>query len=83
MKVVEQALPGSIPAWAGETDYARLHAEGEAVYPRVGGGNTRFVTGVSVEEGLSPRGRGKLSTAGCRGALGGSIPAWAGETVSV
>ena len=53
---------------------------GQGVYPRVGGGNRLARREREGPEGLSPRGRGKLS--GSREAIRrrGSIPAWAGET---
>ena len=73
---------GSIPAWAGETaGHQRLHLSG-AVYPRVGGGNARHpAEGLDVE-GLSPRGRGKLTPSTPKLKYQRSIPAWAGETAA-
>ena len=52
------------------------------VYPRVGGGNSVAICGVVAIIGLSPRGRGKRGGHRRITAGGGSIPAWAGETVS-
>ena len=73
-------VPGSIPAWAGET-LARAHTRhGLGVYPRVGGGNTPPFGGGRIADGLSPRGRGKLLRFDHHRQGQGSIPAWAGET---
>ena len=73
---------GSIPAWAGETEKI---ADGKAVrtvYPRVGGGNAGVMSARREDEGLSPRGRGKLIRPFPFVRAGGSIPAWAGETTT-
>ena len=50
------------------------------VYPRVGGGNIYRMLILCPEQGLSPRGRGKLRFRIIPAILSGSIPAWAGET---
>ena len=76
-------FPRSIPAWAGETAASPPRGCRVAVYPRVGGGNWQFVVELAFSNGLSPRGRGKpIGRASGKG-VGGSIPAWAGETVLV
>ncbi len=49
------------------------------VYPRVCGGTVSIKTPGSVDGGLSPRVRGNPLPPGPRPALGGSIPACAGE----
>ena len=73
----------SIPAWAGETALYGFNQESSQVYPRVGGGNKRQRYNYPTASGLSPRGRGKPPfTPGSPLALG-SIPAWAGETLSL
>ena len=72
--------PGSIPAWAGETErFCRL-GSARRVYPRVGGGNRRRSSGRYAGQGLSPRGRGKRPICSSCRQRGRSIPAWAGET---
>ena len=71
---------GSIPAWAGETRAFATSSSISAVYPRVGGGNVNDESNIVPVDGLSPRGRGKLSAGGEAVAFGRSIPAWAGET---
>ena len=73
---------GSIPAWAGETAMSTRSARRSWVYPRVGGGNQSPTMAMADENGLSPRGRGKLQEkfAGHRSRR--SIPAWAGETIT-
>ena len=70
----------SIPAWAGETPAGVMSARHREVYPRVGGGNLRFVYIAVSIRGLSPRGRGKPSELPSCAVSSGSIPAWAGET---
>ena len=74
--------PGSIPAWAGETDELNAYASPYQVYPRVGGGNRQRSRIDTPRPGLSPRGRGKLSVGYGRVSECRSIPAWAGETSS-
>ena len=46
----------------------------------MGGGNAEWYRSQLGVEGLSPRGRGKLSAAIISALVYGSIPAWAGET---
>ena len=74
------SLPGSIPAWAGETSTQSPRPLRSAVYPRVGGGNVGSRPDNVNNLGLSPRGRGKLARAGSAAVEERSIPAWAGET---
>ena len=73
---------GSIPAWAGETIGCRALIAWLRVYPRVGGGNLLHEPPLQPLQGLSPRGRGKHQLRAVSGGKGGSIPAWAGETVA-
>ena len=70
----------SIPAWAGETHPDAGCGQPHAVYPRVGGGNRRHAHAGGRDDGLSPRGRGKLGVDDTPLANARSIPAWAGET---
>ena len=70
----------SIPAWAGETANVRGTLEKVRVYPRVGGGNPKHMPSAITPKGLSPRGRGKQYRIRSHSGIGGSIPAWAGET---
>ena len=74
-------LTRSIPAWAGETAAPQCWRNSVAVYPRVGGGNRRAFADSPLRGGLSPRGRGKRMRCGAHRREGGSIPAWAGETM--
>ena len=53
------------------------------VYPRVGGGNSSPQASKPGCRGLSPRGRGKQRTPPWGNGGMGSIPAWAGETLSI
>ncbi len=73
---------GSIPAWAGETIPPCHPCRSTRVYPRVGGGNVPAPRPAAVPAGLSPRGRGKPGQPLSDAAGIGSIPAWAGETLS-
>ena len=50
------------------------------VYPRVDGGNSGGQAIGRIQQGLSPRGRGKLLGAARAVAHRRSIPAWTGET---
>ena len=70
----------SIPAWAGETRIVPRNGGGTAVYPRVGGGNRRPCLALILNQGLSPRGRGKPGNNRTCRLSRRSIPAWAGET---
>ena len=72
----------SIPAWAGETILYADDVLAKGVYPRVGGGNAAVWAGEAIQDGLSPRGRGKLRGIAQHFAHARSIPAWAGETTA-
>ena len=73
----------SIPAWAGETGVLVMVTGNIKVYPRVGGGNAKAPAALISATGLSPRGRGKRSSARWSSPIPGSIPAWAGETPAI
>ena len=73
----------SIPAWAGETKLENRLYPATPVYPRVGGGNLLMARTRSSQRGLSPRGRGKPAKAIRIDMPIWSIPAWAGETLSL
>ncbi len=71
---------GPIPANAGETDGVETINDYDGAYPRERGGNGSVAFPGELEQGLSPRTRGKhpiLSRAKC---CSGPIPANAGET---
>ena len=53
------------------------------VYPRVGGATQMTVVGAGAAGGLSPRGRGNRVGRRYRYDTLGSIPAWAGQPISV
>ena len=78
--LVDSPLPGSIPAWAGETPPFIPPSPFCPVYPRVGGGNSEIVLLPGNPDGLSPRGRGKPAVRNGATKSTRSIPAWAGET---
>ena len=69
----------SIPAWAGEPCTSSAFPTSSRVYPRVGGGTIPQSRDQSINEGLSPRGRGNHQDPPELVRVVGSIPAWAGE----
>ena len=70
---------GSIPAWAGKPRWTLCPTGCSEVYPRVGGETGRSDDSAAACAGLSPRGRGNLSTISSCRSRSGSIPAWAGK----
>ena len=74
-----RALPGSIPACAGEPCQPPRGGAVDEVYPRVCGGTLHLQMPVPPIRGLSPRVRGNPDGAGNPTPKGGSIPACAGE----
>ena len=77
------AYSGSIPAYAGEPVYANLYEPDGEVYPRVCGGTCCACAIRSSAGGLSPRMRGNQIEQGPARWRLGSIPAYAGEPISV
>ena len=73
---------GSIPACAGEPARADRNPVHQRVYPRVCGGTWLRCTCIRKFPGLSPRVRGNRMRGGVCVAVGGSIPACAGEPPS-
>ena len=73
----------SIPACAGEAVLLASNQSLTAVYPRVCGGSAPRRFGNAGTAGLSPRVRGKHGAAPAAELQPGSIPACAGEAVSV
>ena len=69
----------SIPAWAGQPQGASQPIRRSPVYPRVGGATVPDAGHGGDEGGLSPRGRGNRWAMAAPGAVGRSIPAWAGQ----
>ena len=76
------ALPGSIPAQAGEPFAKGPAARSAWVYPRTGGGTSQQRIGRLAKEGLSPHRRGNQLPAALRPLAARSIPAQAGEPLS-
>ena len=74
---------GSIPACAGETGQPSSGARRIAVYPRVCGGNPVQRWGERHQNGLSPRVQGKRNGGFDGLQVQRSIPACAGETLSM
>ena len=74
---------GSIPACAGEPPRRRPGRCLPRVYPRVCGGTLLVPSACSPCVGLSPRVRGNLTSPSRRWSGWGSIPACAGEPVSI
>ena len=79
-KGLDQDLQGSIPAYAGETNYPPQLAPREKVDPRVRGGDPLFRATIAQDRGRSPRTRGRLQPRAHVHRLPRSIPAYAGET---
>ena len=82
-RVLAGLVTGSIPACAGEPPCPYHRDSGNAVYPRVCGGTWTPWGKLFPLCGLSPRVRGNRLRRGQRGAVGGSIPACAGEPIAV
>ena len=86
-KLIHKRTPApgtrSIPARAGETRRRHRRYLWRRVYPRTGGGNGLGFSSPRRFGGLSPHGRGKPAHHHRLPVRGGSIPARAGETVSV
>jgi hypothetical protein len=74
------ALPGPIPAGAGETQRCRLPIASSGAYPRWRGGNCPVSAPSRLTSGLSPLARGKLVRPQVIVIVPGPIPAGAGET---
>ena len=73
------ALPGSIPACAGEPSIWSAAIAASSVYPRVCGGTILPPNVEACNRGLSPRVRGNRSWRVMQPSYGRSIPACAGE----
>ena len=73
----------SIPACAGDPSPPKSAMRMCAVYPRVCGGSPDINTGGRTNRGLSPRVRGIRRQASPSRAVAGSIPACAGDPMSV
>ena len=73
------AVPGSIPALAGEPSAAPPRGSGRWVYPRACGGTRSTARAQRPSWGLSPRLRGNRGDCGLQATRPGSIPALAGE----
>ncbi len=70
----------AIPAWAGKTNQHRKRRNPPPGHPRVGGENFDLCAGGHVDDGPSPRGRGKPQPPQGREPHHRAIPAWAGKT---
>ena len=74
---------GSIPAQAGEPTRPGIRRSGTRVYPRAGGGTVTSSRRPRTSRGLSPRRRGNPGRDGRPPARRWSIPAQAGEPLSL
>ena len=77
---VDAALPGIIPAYAGNTEWNRSAQWSNWDHPRVCGEHSCMHCMQSIPEGSSPRMRGTLLYALYAVNSGGIIPAYAGNT---
>ena len=73
----------SIPAWAGQPINSAWAKFGDPVYPRVGGATAASSLVASARFGLSPRGRGNQVRYGHWLSTLRSIPAWAGQPITI
>ena len=73
------AADRSIPACAGEPEFAGRRQPGQQVYPRVCGGTILARNAFTLADGLSPRVRGNRPNRYSQPERPGSIPACAGE----
>ena len=73
-------VAGFIPACAGETSAARCRRASSWVHPRVRGGDGRKAVSVTLDQGSSPRARGRRRAVVADREHQGFIPACAGET---
>ena len=77
----ELGVRGFIPACAGETHRHSAPSCSPRVHPRVRGGDTVSASPFQSTRGSSPRARGRRAVAFPLTAIGGFIPACAGETL--
>ena len=77
---VDAALPGIIPAYAGNTEWNRSAQWSNWDHPRVCGEHRHAAVRLDGEPGSSPRMRGTLLYALYAVNSGGIIPAYAGNT---
>ena len=73
---------GPIPACAGETSSTSRTSIAWRAYPRMRGGDMRYVVRAKSSSGLSPHARGRHFAVVQSDALAGPISACAGETLS-
>ncbi len=72
-------VAGPIPAWAGKPLSAAHGRSIDRAYPRVGGETIQDTDTITLETGLSPRGRGNPFGMSLSHTVQGTIPAWAGK----
>ena len=82
-RALASPLRGSIPACAGEPNLRYAPCPPPGVYPRVCGGTPRINPAASSWSGLSPRVRGNPSSRSTRRTSRRSIPACAGEPLTI
>ena len=71
---------GITPAWAGKRVYCPKGDGPDTDYPRVGGEEPSGGVSATVQEGLPPRGRGRVARIWSLGSVVGITPAWAGKS---
>ena len=80
---VDDGGQGSIPAWAGQPSSGLDLPRFSTVYPRVGGATLKTRVTLAPFFGLSPRGRGNPPRPPPPEIIARSIPAWAGQPISL
>ncbi len=78
-----KAVPGSIPARAGNPPRYKMVGADGLVYPRASGGTATIASQHVGQQGLSPRVRGHRRQTALQGRPDGSIPARAGEPLVI
>ena len=74
------AIPGIIPAYAGNTGSLKMRLPLDGDHPRICGEHVSEITGTTGEGGSSPHMRGTLEVVVVGGGVIGIIPAYAGNT---
>ena len=82
LNTMRPELLRSIPACAGEPDWAQTPSNARRVYPRVCGGTESCAYQAILRPGLSPRVRGNRRNMDANGGKLRSIPACAGEPMA-
>ena len=78
--VIERAVQGITPAWAGKSISGDFNSVSHKDHPRVGGEKSDHLVVFKLTEGSPPRGRGKAVGYDLLQRPTGITPAWAGKS---